>query len=340
VGPLPARHSPGEQITTRTRSFRPSRLRLLGAATFILASVSPGAATLAQGTERGVWNLYADTSGHRVQLSFERYDNDRRSGMTSFGVAPQELRGLTDSQLRAGNGNVHFQLVRDAGTFDFDGQIRDAHGTGFFTFAPNARFPQELAARGYERPTADQQFWLALHDIGYAFVDELRADGYDRPSVQQLVVMGMHGANLAYVRSLKAAGYRVNDTRRLVMLRDHGVDARFIGGLSSAGYTRLSLDDLLTLRDHGVTPDFIVALRSFGFSGLTPDQLLEARDHGVTDSFIRGFRELGYKDVTLGDFVRLRDHGVSAEYARDRRESEGRLLAVNELIRRRDRGER
>jgi hypothetical protein len=298
-------------MTTRIRALRPLSHHLLGAAFLALASASPLSVTLAQGSGRGVWHLHADSPDDRVQLTFDHEADGRRGGTTSFGIAREALRGLTDAQLRSASSAVRFQLVRDAGTFDFDGQLRDGEGTGFFTFAPDSRFTQQLAARGYERPTAEQQFWLALHDIGYAFVDELRADGYDRPSVQQLVVMGMHGANLEYVRSLKAAGYRVGDTHRLV-----------------------------TLRDHGVTPDYIAGMRSSGFTGLTPDQLLEARDHGVTDSFVRGFRELGYSNATLRDFVRMRDHGVSAGYARDVRERDGRLLSVEDLIRRRDRGER
>jgi hypothetical protein len=327
-------------MTTLVRSFRSTNQRLLGAAILALASASPLTVTLAQSSDRGVWHLYADSTRDRVQLSFEHFDRGRRGGMTSFGISPEKLRGLTDAQIHSANSPVRFQLVRDAGTFSFEGEVRDAHGTGFFTFVPDTHFPQQLAARGYERPTADQQFWLALHDIGYALLDELRADGFDRPSVAQLVVMGMHGANLEYIRSLKAAGYRVSDTRRLVMLRDHGVNARFISGLSNAGYTNLSLEDLLSLRDHGVSPDFIAGLRSFGFTGLTTRQLLEARDHGVTESFIREFRELGYADATLRDFVRMRDHGVSARYARDVREADGRLLPVDALIWRRDRGER
>ena len=317
-------------MPNRTHSFRPLSRHLLGAAILALSATTvPLGRSLAQSDNQGTWQLYYEPGHNRVQLTFEHFeDGARRHGMTSYGVSASELRGLTDAQLRSANSAVRFQLVRDAGTFNFEGQIRDGHGTGFFTFAPDSRFPQQLASRGYERPTVDQQFWLALHDVGYAMVDELRADGYDRPSVDQLIVMGMHGANLDYIRSMKAAGYRVGDTRRLVTLRDHGVTRDFIGGLSKAGYANLSLDDLQELRDHGVTPDFIDGLRSFGFSGLTADQLLEARDHGVTESFIRNFRELGYTDVSLREFVRLRDHGVTAGFAENMRGSDGRLMSV------------
>jgi len=292
----------------------PTRVRPLAIALLLSAIVS--AAAVAQSDDRGTWRIYYEPPRDRVQLSFEHYENDgRRHGQTSFGVRPAELRGLP-SQLSSFSGPVKFQLVRDAGTFNFDGELRSGRGTGFFTFSPDSRFPQQLASRGYERPTADQQFWLAMHDVGYAMLDELRTQGYERPSVNQLVVMGMHGANLDYMKSLRAAGYHVGDTRRLVSLRDHGVSDDFIGGLADAGYKNLSLDDLQELRDHGVNPDFITALRRYGYTNLTTDQLLEARDHGVTESFIEDFRELGYTDLTLRDFVRMRDHGVTAGFAR------------------------
>src|SRR5256714_1245842 len=340
MGSLHDPNPPGDQMRNPTHTARPLSRHLLGAAILAFAATTmPLGRSLAQADDRGTWQLYYEPSHERVQLTFEHFEGGvRRHGTTSYGVAPSELRGLTNAQLQSANSTVRFQLVRDAGTFNFEGQIRDGHGTGFFTFAPDSRFPHQLASLGYERPTPDQQFWLALHDVGYAMVDELRADGYDRPSVDQLVVMGMHGANLDYIRSLKAAGYRVADTRQLVMLRDHGVTRDFIGGLSKAGYANLSLDDLLELRDHGVTPDFIDGLRSFGFKGLSADQLLEARDHGVTESFIQHFRELGYTNVSLREFVRLRDHGVTAGFAENMRGSDGRLMSIEDLIRRRDRG--
>jgi len=48
---------------------------------------------------------------------------------------------LSLSQLSSYSGPARFRLVRDAGTFNFEGQLRDGHGTGFFTFSPDSRFP-------------------------------------------------------------------------------------------------------------------------------------------------------------------------------------------------------
>src|SRR3954467_2636059 len=230
-----------QSIQTRPRHFT----RLFSPALWLALSVAASSTAIAQAAEQGTWRIYYEPSRERIQLSFEDYENGgRHHGMTSFGVRPSELRGLPVSQLSSYNGPAKFQLVRDAGTFNFEGELRDGRGTGFFTFSPDSRFPQQLASRGYERPTDQQQFWLAMHDVSYAMLDALRAEGYDRPSVNQLVVMGMHGVDLDYMKSLSSAGYRVGNTRRLVTLRDHGVSREFMDDLSDAGYRHLSLDDL------------------------------------------------------------------------------------------------
>src|SRR5256714_2153139 len=242
--PPPCSGAPMSQ-TTRirheglARRFSPALWLLL------LAALSSPAA--AQTADQGTWGIYYEPSRDRVQLSFEDYENGgRRHGSTSFGVRPTELRGLPLSQLSSYSGPVRFQLVRDAGTFNFEGQLRDGHGTGFFTFSPDSRFPQQLASRGYERPRAEQQYWLAMHDVGYAMLDELRAQGYERPSVDQLVVMGMHGANLDYMKSLSTAGYRVGNTHRLVAPSDHRESREIIGGVTRTGHTNTFLR-----ADHG-----------------------------------------------------------------------------------------
>ena len=161
--------------------------RRLSPALFPLLLATVPSAALAQSADRGTWQIYFEPSRERVQLTVQHYeDGFRRHGMTSFGVRPAALRGLPPSQLSSYNGPVSFRLVRDAGTFNFEGQLREGHGTGFFTFSPDPRFPQQLASRGYERPTSDQQYWLALHDVSYAMLDELRAEGYeDRDALGQ-----------------------------------------------------------------------------------------------------------------------------------------------------------
>jgi hypothetical protein len=350
---------------------RRNRLQSLHAIAWVVAVMAAALSTplAAQVAPSGLWQVRYDPEKDRVQLNLEDYDERRgHGGMTGFGVLPSQLTGLSQSQLSSAEGPVRFQLIRDAGTFSFEGQIYRGRGNGTFNFIPNSRFGGELAKRGYARPTANEQFLLALHDVGYALIDELRTQGYDRPSVDDLVTMGMHGVRFEYVRGLGSLGYRVGNTDRLVELRDHGVTPAFITGLASAGFAKLSMDELLKLRDHGVTPQYIsgmstagygkrsaeellqlrdhgvtpayiTGLAKAGYSGLSADELLNARDHGVTPDLADGFRKLGYRRLSLRQLVQLRDHGVTIAFAERARDREG-SLSVEELIRRRDRGDR
>ena len=107
-----------------------------------------------------------------------------------------QLEGLTAAQLTGAGGPVQFRMRRDAGTFTFEGVLRNGVGAGTFSFTPDPNFPAELAKRGFARPTALEQYQLARHDIGYAFLDELNQQGYAKPQTAELVRAGQHGVQL------------------------------------------------------------------------------------------------------------------------------------------------
>ena len=86
---------------------------------YLLLFATCSSAAIAQSADRGTWRIYYEPARERIQLTFEDSENGRRHGMTSFGVRPTELRGLPLSQLSSYNGPARFQLVRDAGTFNF-----------------------------------------------------------------------------------------------------------------------------------------------------------------------------------------------------------------------------
>ena len=122
---------------------------------------------------------------------------------------------------------MQFRLRRDAGTFTFEGVVRSGVGAGTFTFAADPNFAGELAKRGFAQPTAIEQYQMARHDIGYAFVDELSEAGLredDRPPS-------------SFAPGSTASGRPTS-----------GRWAR--SGIASDRWSRS-----ITLRDHGVTPD-------------------------------------------------------------------------------------
>jgi hypothetical protein len=315
---------------------RPMRIASLFAAMAAIA-FSP-TSTRAQRDQTATWRIDYYDNDSRVQLQLDiREANGRSSNGGSVDLS--SLAGLSAGQLRGSPTDAHFQLKRDAGTFTFDGRVGNNRGAGQFAFTPDPRFASGLAARGYSRPDDEEQFQLALYDIGFSYLDELKSQGYVRPSIDDLVTMGQHGVHSDYLRGMGQLGYHLRSTHDLVNLRDHGVTPAYVSGIRDVGYHDLGADDFVELRDHGVTRDYIAALANLGYTKLTTDDLLTARDHGVAASFADAFRKLGYTSISLNQLVRLRDHGVTPEFAARARGRDGAAASIQELISRRDRGD-
>lgn len=330
----------------------------------LLSIVLAGAAA-AQDT-RGTWfarQAHDTQQPPRLHLELRTHGNN-----WGLDVPLSELEGL-DARGAEG-GAARFRLRREAGTFAFNGTFSDGEGVGSYTFTPDAAFAAALARRGLARPTPQQQWSLALGDVGIAYLDELARQGYARSvTTAGLVRAGEHGAGLRYLREMGALGYRVGTLDALITLRDHGVTASyvremaelgyrgiaapeatrlvdhgvrpaFIRELAAMGYRNLPLDRLTGLVDHGVNASFVREIGALGYRNLGLDEMVRVRDHGVTADFIREMERLGYRDLPLEQLVRMRDHGVSAGFVQRTNSQAGRRLSVPELVSLRDRGAR
>ena len=263
--------------------------RLMIAKTIAIAAATVCLTSAAQAQrDRGDWKLYYDADRERIEITFSEFAAGDWQTSRSFPVDSKALEGLTIRALQGPTSDISFRVRRDAGTFTMNGTVGSMRGRGSFDFAPNAAFVDELTRRGYSRPTGEQQFQLALNDVGLQFIDELRAQGYERSSVSELVRMGQHGVNYDFVHGLALQGYKLGDTDDLVRMRDHGVTPGYIEALHSAGYTKIDANKLVEMRDHGVSADFIAGMRAAGFKNLDEDELIRIRDHGVSSSYISG----------------------------------------------------
>jgi beta-lactamase regulating signal transducer with metallopeptidase domain len=280
----------------------------------------------------GTWEIRPTGTEGTVHLRLTERDSSSGSN-----VRIEQLTGLTASQLSGAGGPVQFRLQRDAGTFTFEGVLRNGLGAGTFSFTADPQFPAELAKRGFARPTTLEQYQMARHDVGFAFVDELNAQGYGKPQTSELVRAGQHGVQAAYVRDLGALGYKLGSLAPLIELRDHGVTPAYIRELGELGYKGLPVDDLRTARDHGVTAEFVKGMRDAGYGSLPMPQLINARDHGVSPEYASELATAGYAKLPLDVLIRTRDHGVSAEYVREMR-ALGHTVKLDELVSARDHG--
>jgi beta-lactamase regulating signal transducer with metallopeptidase domain len=332
---LSASDSSPMQAKTTAKTLKkitwPSLRELAAAPADVSRAVIASVGALQEGSA-GTWEIRVTDEKDTVHL---RLVEANSSSGTNVPLA--RLKGLTAAQLTGAGGPVQFRLERDAGIFTFEGVIRNGVGAGTFAFAPDAKFPDELAKRGFSRPTAREQYQLARHDVGYTFIDELNAQGYAKPQTSDLVRAGQHGVNTTYLREMAALGYRLGSLDPLITLRDHGVTPAYVRELADNGYKGLSADNLREARDHGVTADYVRGMRDGGYGSLPMDQLIKIRDHGITPEFVRELGDAGHRKLPLDQLLRVRDHGVSPEYVRDMR-SLGYGLSVDELVRARDHG--
>jgi beta-lactamase regulating signal transducer with metallopeptidase domain len=305
---------------------------LSGGAQSTLRTAAAAAIRTAQENLPGTWELRPTEKEGVVHLRLTELNSSNGSN-----VPVDQLEGLTAAQLAGPGGPVQFKIRRDAGTLTFEGVLRNRVAAGTFSFSPNPTFPAELAKRGFAQPTAREQYQMARHDIGFAFVDELSKQGYAKPPTAELVRAGQHGVNVTYLREMGSLGYRLGSLGPLVTLRDHGVTPDYVRALADLGYKQLPADEIRKARDHGITPEYIRGMRDSGYASLTMEQLINARDHGVSPEYVRELGEAGHSKLPLPQLIRVRDHGVGGDYARDMRQL-GFTVPIDELVRARDHG--
>lgn len=332
----------GPDTTSRGRSKRAADWRVLAAGValvFAAAAVFVTSSGAAQQSGRadghtGKWLLEV-RSGGEAQLTLETREHGRST--TSRTIQQSKLSGLDMSS--ASGGTVHFQIVRDAGTFECSGWFKDGQGGGTYDFAPNAAFAERLRSMGFGSPSPEQQVRLALEDVNGEFLSEIRSEGYENVDVGELVRMAEHGVDLDYMRGMKASGYTFKTASTIVRMRDHGVDPESIASLRELGYKDLPAEEAVRATDHGVDADYIREMAQVGMQRFQLDDLIRLRDHGVDASFVREIEAEGYQGIESEDYVRMRDHGVDGSYVREANKRSGRKLDVDELVRMRDRGE-
>jgi hypothetical protein len=320
-------------FTHRSRAFR-ALLPLLVTSVLV-------AAASAQPSTRGYFRATPRANADWVRLEFMNTPvHDEAGGAILSDVARAELATLTAEQLSAGySGPLRFTLVREAGSFTFDGKVRDGVADGMYTFAANPRYADALSLAGYERPSEAEQFRLALTGVDMKLVKQLRDLGYAQPTTADLVRMGTHGVDLDYVLSMASVADRLGTVAKLTKLRDHGVDLAFVSELERLGYTNLPADAMMALRDHGIDSVYITELADAGYIHLPPAKLVKAREQGVTGDFARAMQRAGFDRLTLDELGKLKDHDITAAFAEQiRRTASAGSVTADDLVRAKLRG--
>ncbi len=284
---------------------------------------------------RGAWHIspqksVAPQAPGRIHLELSRKNNHHGNTMDV-----SEFRGLDAiNSSTAGEVPAHFQLVREAGTFDFTGTFQSGDGVGRFTFTPDPSYASRLRGLGItaEEMSDDKLFSLAILNVSSEFIGEMRALGYNE-SLSRYTAFRIHGATPEFVRSLQTLGYRNVPSDDLVAFRIHGVTPEFIRGMQAHGFNDVSGDRLVSFRIHGVTPEYVREMKAAGFfDGTDAERLVSFRIHGVTPEFARDMRELSVSNLSAAKLVAMRIHGVSSDYVRQLAELGYRNLSSDQLV--------
>ena len=193
----------------------------------------------------GRWTINVPAGATKARLQLVQHQNNE--DWASIHVPLTELRGLNAS---AGGGSrtSRFQLVRDAGTFDFTGSFHNGRGEGEWTFKRNSNFAADMRKHGYDQFSEEQLYRLALNNIGGAYIRELAGVGYRNLSVDELNSLYSNGVNAAYINSLQSVGYSKLPLRDLLALKTNGVTDAYIKSLQNRGHKDLSVQRILSLR--------------------------------------------------------------------------------------------
>jgi hypothetical protein len=274
-------------------------------------------ARAAQEAIKGEWLAdFNRKNTDEVQFTIIRRSARGGNHTSSDGIRISEFQGLTREQAFGARTDARFRLVREAGTFEFEGSFREGKGAGHWTLVPDQSFVSAMRSRGYDNLTEDDLFSAALFDITIKSIEDLRAAGFDRLSFKELVEASIFKVTGEFIREMKSAGFENLTLKELVEARIFKIDGQYVRDVQGMGFGRQPLKTLVEMRIFKITPEFIREMRSIGFENLTLKQLVEFSIHKVTPEFVNSIKAEGFTSISAKEAVELRIHGVDADFVR------------------------
>src|SRR5262249_11835963 len=110
----------------------------------LLVGLLSASTSKAQQVLKGEWT--AGFEGNRAWLSLKMARRGDSILDSSVNLDAENLKGLSLSKANSEAVSVHFEMTRDAGTFVFDGLMKNGHGVGDYQFTPNQDYVLALSA--------------------------------------------------------------------------------------------------------------------------------------------------------------------------------------------------
>jgi hypothetical protein len=245
----------------------------------LLCAFAVGFAPMSRAAEefKGNWTIMPSKQPGQVLFGLI-HQSDGHNSQSQSDWPAGEFLGLDLSV--AGKRDVTFNISRDAGRFDCEGYLKDGEGAGIFHFTPDAQYPKDMKALGFDGVDDEMQFAMAVHDVSLDFARTMKNEKLSGLTTEMLMAFRIHGVTPQFIREIRAAGLKAEDSDRLVAFRIHGVTPQMVNEVRKSGLT-VSEDELIAFRIHGVTPEYINDLKSKGLKNLTVDQLVNLRIHGI-----------------------------------------------------------
>src|SRR5579863_9226788 len=240
---------------------------LLGCAALALAQ------TPIAGKRNGDWTIRSSETPGAVQFTLMDSRKDHQSNHSSeWPVA--DMHGLDTT--KPGHQEVHFAINRDAGNFDCSGFLDSGEGAGVFHFAPDGKYPQQMAALVFSGVDADKQFAMAVFDVTLKFAQEMKDEHLRGLDTDKLIAFKIFGVTPQFIHDIRAAGLEASDSDKLVAYRIHGVSPEFVRDIRAAGINISDGDKFIAFRIHGVSPEMVRALHAAGYQA-DADKLIAMR---------------------------------------------------------------
>lgn len=284
--------------------------------------------------EEGIW--FATLNNGKVCLQVMDAENrSHPSFMITLCIPEEEFTKIS---------NAGFELVRPAGTIQFQGQFPNNKGAGDFTFIKNSAFESFLKEEGIltslddrnyyfklflgdvskeyvrglkrygYRPTLKQLGKLGIHNVDLAYIDALNTTNYKGLELDMLVKFAIHDISIDYIKDLEKVGYGDIDANMVKKFAIHDVDVDYIKGLADIGYRNLEPNMIKKFAVHDISIDYIKSLSEVGFSNLEPNMLKNFAIHDIGPNYIKSIQETGINAPDASTFKKAKIHGLTANY--------------------------
>jgi len=270
---------------------------------------------VAQAPITGTWTASTrDEKPGKIQLNLERRSSNG-NGRSQMGKSYDysELQGLSATQTQ--NGKVSFQIAREAGTIQFDGEFVNGRGSGTFVFTPNSGFIDAMRSRGFDLMKQsdrrdnddmnDRLFSAAALNVTTALADDLLSANLGKLDVDDLFKAAIFNIDSKFISEMKATGFPNLGMEDLVKARIFKIDADYVRQVRQMGFENQDFEGLVKFRIFKVTPEFLADLRNEGFTNLSPEEVVKFRIFNIDTDFIRKAKAEN-PNVTVEDMVQMK----------------------------------